>query len=94
MLKLAWKDQNVILFMSTVTNGLKRITRQRRRPGATSTNAHTSRKPFIDPDGKVANVKALEIPEFIDLYNHFMGGVDQANQLQSYYTTQRTHYKP
>ena len=39
------------------------------------------------------NVKELDIPEFIDLYNHFMNGVDVADQLRSYYTRQRTHFK-
>ena len=27
------------------------------------------------------------------MYNHFMGGVDQANQLKSYYNTQRMYLK-
>jgi len=38
-------------------------------------------------------MKELSIPQFIDMYNHFMGGVDQADQLRSYYNTQRTHLK-
>ena len=88
VLEFAWKDQNVVLFMSTVHDGKKKVKRQRRRPGKTSTNAATSRAVF----GSEA-VKVLFIPEFIDAYNHFMGGVDQADQLRSYYLTQRTHRK-
>ena len=34
--------------------------------------------------------KELPIPVFIDDYNHYMGGVDIADQLRSYYSTQRT----
>ena len=33
------------------------------------------------------------MPQFIDKYNHFMNGVDVADQLRSYYTTQRIHTK-
>ena len=35
----------------------------------------------------------MDIPEFIDQYNLYMCGVDVANQLKSYYTTQRIHLK-
>jgi hypothetical protein len=33
--------------------------------------------------------KDLAIPIFINDYNHFMGGVDIADQLRAYYSTQR-----
>ena len=35
----------------------------------------------------------MDIPEFIDQYNLYMCGVDVADQLRSYYTTQRVHRK-
>ncbi len=38
-------------------------------------------------------MKTRAIPQFIDMYNHLMGGVDQADQLWSYYTTLRAHHK-
>ena len=85
---MAWKDQNVVLFMTTVDRVCDTVRRMRRRPAATATNASTSRAEF----GNEA-VKEMDIPTFIDRYNHFMGGVDQADQLRSYYTTQRTHVK-
>jgi len=88
VLQAAWKDQNVVLFMTTVSNGVEKILRLRRRPPKTATNAKTSRIIFGD-----LPVLALLIPRFIDDYNHFMGGVDQADQLRSYYGTQRTHRK-
>jgi len=44
----------------------------------TSTSAKTARQPFgSDPE------KDLPIPKFVDDYNHFMGYVDQADQLRA-----------
>ena len=86
--QVAWKDQAMVLFISTVSNGTKSIVRQRRRPAKTSTNARTSRIVFGD-----AVVKDLAIPDYIDMYNHFMNGVDIADQLRSYYNTQKSHWK-
>ena len=60
----------------------------RKRPSLTQTGARMTRKVFGD---KV--VKALRIPTFIFYYNLYMGGVDIADQLRSYFNTQRTHRK-
>ena len=38
-------------------------------------------------------VKTLRIPTFIFYYNLYMGGVDIADQLRSYFNTQRTYQK-
>jgi Transposase IS4 len=81
VLEFAWKDQNVVLFMTTVSASPPDLVKKRRkRPAKTATNAKTSRAIF----GK-EQLKELEIPEFIDLYNHFMNGVDRADQLRVYY---------
>lgn len=88
VLQAAWKDQNVVLFMSTVSNGIDQILRPRKRPGTTSTNAKTSRKVFGNQ-----TIKELLIPKFINDYNHYMGAVDQADQSRSYFNTQRIHRK-
>ena len=78
-----------MLFMTTVHNGLETlVNRERRRPAATSTGARQTAKIF----GSSAR-KILPIPLFIDQYNHFMGGVDIADQMRSYYTTQRRHHQ-
>ena len=77
-----------MLFISTVHTGRKTVETLRRRPAKTSTNARTSRAPFGD-----LTVKKLPIPDFIDLYNHFMNGVDVTDQLRCYYDTQRVHLK-
>ena len=76
VLELAWKDQNVVLFMTNVSNGRKRINRLRRRPAKTATNARTSRAVFGPDEAR----KELPIPEFIDQYNHHMNGVDNADR--------------
>jgi hypothetical protein len=52
------------------------IERERKRPRKTASNSTITRKPFGDQP-----IKILPIPLFIDYYNHYMGGVDQANQL-------------
>ena len=88
VLQAAWKDQNVVLFMSTVPTGMESILRNRRRPAKSATNSRTSREVFGD-----SSTKELLIPRFIDDYNHFMGGVDSADQLKSHYNTQRRHFK-
>ena len=38
-------------------------------------------------------VKTLRIPTFIFYYNLYMGGVDLADQLWSYFNTQRMYRK-
>jgi hypothetical protein len=48
----------------------------------TSTNAKIAREPFGDE-----SVKLLSIPVFIDDYNHYINGVDKANQLRSSFIT-------
>lgn len=62
VLEFAWKDQNVVLFMTTVHTGEEWVKSKRRRPPKTATNARTSRKVF----GELA-VKELLITEFIDI---------------------------
>ena len=61
----------MVLFMSTISNSTKKIVRQRRRPALTSTNAHTSQMVFNE-----VVVKDLAIPDYIDMYNHFMNRVN------------------
>ena len=87
-MQFAWKNQIVVLFISTVSNDQEKVRRLRRRSAKTATNTYTSRAVF----GKMTT-KELDIPTFIDMYNHYMNRVNNANQLRSYYTSQRIHIK-
>ena len=89
VLELAWKDQNVVLFMTTVDDATGTMRRARRKPAKTSTNARTSRAVF----GEDEYIKDLDIPTFIDMYNHFMNGVDHGDRLRSDDITQRARLK-
>ena len=88
ILHFLWKDQGAVSFILTVSSAQEVTQTTRRRPGKTSTSARTSRAPF----GNTVT-KLLWIPTIIDLYNHYMGGVDIADQLRSYYNTHRRHQK-
>ena len=60
-----------------------RVLRDRRRPRETSTNSKKVREIF-----EGSSCKTIPIPTIVDDYNHNMGGVDVADQLRSYYSTQ------
>ncbi|PKY44186.1 hypothetical protein RhiirA4_418837 [Rhizophagus irregularis] len=86
VLAILWMDNGPVTMLSTIhqINGDEnRIERVRRRPRKTSTNAAKVRTVFGN-----ASKKSLPIPIVIDDYNHFMGGVDIADQLRGYYNTQ------
>jgi len=77
----AWKDNALVLFLSTthpIPGPDQLIIRNRKRPSKTSTSAKTARKPFGSEP-----TKNLPIPKFVDDYNHYMGQVDQADQLRA-----------
>lgn len=87
VLAILWMDNGPVTMLSTIhqiDNGNEnRIESIRRRPRETSTNAVKVRAVF-----GTASKKSLPIPVVIDDYNHFMGGVDFADQLRGYYGTQ------
>jgi hypothetical protein len=91
VLCLAWQDNNLVLGLSTVHTVDKStdlIERDRKRPSKTSTNAAQVRPIFGD-----SHTKKLFIPNYIDDYNHHMGGVDIANQLRESYETHRRTFR-
>jgi len=71
--------------MTTVIDARTTISRVRKRPnkGDKWTKAEFGDQPF----------KSLNIPEFIDMYNHLMNGVDRADQIRTYYRTNRRNYR-
>ena len=74
---MAWKDNALVLSMSTASDALNRVKKLRKRPSETSSAAKTARVPF----GTHARAW-LEIPEYEDLYNLEMGAIDRGNQLK------------
>ena len=68
--------------MTTAYNLTDTVIRSRNRPSATSTSASITR-PVFGPSPR----KKLHIPVAIDAYNHYMGGVDIANQYRAAFTT-------
>ena len=88
VIQFAWKDQQIVLFMSTVHIDQQHVEKLRRRSVKIFINARTFRAPFDD-----LAIKKLFISDFIDLYNHFMNDVDVIDQLRCYYDTQRVHLK-
>jgi hypothetical protein len=61
---------------------------KRRRPGKISTNGAIARRVFGEEV-----TKELEIPIFINDYNHYMGGVDLVNQYRSFYEVYLKGYR-
>ena len=88
---LAWQDNNIVLALSNIHSVDKAEDfreKIRRRPAKTSTNGRIVRQAFGDK-----HAKEMQIPCFIDDYNHYMGGVDLANQYREPYETHRTTYR-
>ena len=73
-----------MLGITTAYNLTDMIIRSRKRPSSTSTSVSVAR-PIFEASVK----KDLPIPAAIDAYNHYMSGVDIANQLQGAFTTLR-----
>jgi hypothetical protein len=88
VLAILWIDNGPVTLLSTI-HGLKEaswyVEKNRRRPRKSSLNAEKVRQIF----GNNAR-KKLKIPRVINDYNHHMGGVDIADQLRSYNSTQLT----
>jgi hypothetical protein len=75
-----WVDNNVVTLVTNVHTGREKILRARRRPRLTAVNRRNVQAVWgNDP------VKEIEIPAVIDDYNHWMGGVDLADQMIAYY---------
>jgi hypothetical protein len=81
------QDNNAVLGVTTAYC-LKNetVVRNRKRPSATSTNAHNVRPVFGDESSKW-----LAILLAIDQYNHHINGVDGCNQLRKEMTVHRKY---
>jgi hypothetical protein len=69
-----------VLFLSTTYKAEpdQIVVQYRKQPATISTSAKTAHKPFGSE-----SEKDLLIPKFVDNYNHYIGYVDQADQLQA-----------
>ncbi|KFA53373.1 hypothetical protein S40293_09399, partial [Stachybotrys chartarum IBT 40293] len=75
--QIAWKDNALVLLLSTVFTGQEFVRRVRRRPGPSATS-HSIRKSFGD-----APVKELPMLAAAAAYNDQMGAVDIGDQLRA-----------
>lgn len=74
--------------MSSIHDGTHTTVRERRQPAVTAIGASQTRKAFGDEPRK-----ELPILTFINMYNHYMKRVDQADQDRGYYSSERKHYQ-
>ena len=85
VLAFLWVDNNLVTMLTTI-HGLGdqwKIERNRRRPRITNVN-----KARVQDTWGTSPRKIVAIPKIIDDYNHYMGGVDIADQRRGYYNTQ------
>ncbi|CAG8836381.1 19831_t:CDS:1, partial [Cetraspora pellucida] len=83
-----WQDNGPVTMLTMIYRLVDdewKIIHERRQPRETSTNAAKVHAVFGSESKKF-----LKIPKIIDDYNSHMNGVDIANQMQSYYSTQKT----
>ena len=82
-----WQDNSTVHLLSTVDNldSSAWVEKMRWKLRETSTNSAAARRPFAENQHR----KLLPIPKIDDDYNQDMGSVDIADELQSYFFTQR-----
>jgi len=80
--QFAWKDNALVLALSTVYEGTEYVIRSRRRPNARTAAGRAARQVFGSQPRK-----ELPIPAFIDAYNHSMNGVDVGDQMRASLST-------
>jgi len=79
--QFAWKDSQVVLFMSTVHDGKGTVLRNRKRP--------KNATPLVKETWGNKYEMKLYIPDFINGYNYSMNGVDLADQSRQECPTKR-----
>ncbi|CAG8524826.1 20923_t:CDS:2 [Gigaspora rosea] len=86
VLVLLWIDNGPVTMLTTIhviERENSKVERERRQPRITNANSQKLRAVFGD-----SVRKKLLIPKAINDYNFHMGGVDIADQLHNYYSTQ------
>ncbi|KNB04720.1 hypothetical protein FOXG_06758 [Fusarium oxysporum f. sp. lycopersici 4287] len=77
--KFSWKDNALVLFLTTVFREGNQVIRSRRWPAASSAANRAAREVFGSELGK-----DLRVPLGIDEHSHHTNGVDTGDQLRSY----------
>ena len=75
-----WMDNGLVFCVSTLHKVGNEIKRKRKRPRVTQNNRNHVKEIWGDK-----GATDIKIPTLIDDYNHWMGGVDVADQRISYY---------
>ena len=76
--QISWRDNDIVLFLTTMYRVSETVVTLRRRPKTTNTtHKKLAKAAFGD-----AITKEFEIPQCIDDYNHSMGAIDIADQLR------------
>ena len=97
-----WRDNAVVRFATTIHEGTEWITQERKKPRDSSSSAAIAKAPFevfpkpgaLNPTQigqktkEYVHVRPLPVPKMVDDYNHFMNGVDIADQLRARFSTQ------
>jgi hypothetical protein len=71
--------------MTTIVKARTTVSQVRKRPNA--------KDKWIREEFGDQSFKRLEIPDFIDMYNHLMNNVDRADQIRTYYRINRRNYR-
>jgi hypothetical protein len=76
--QIAWKDNSLVLFLSTVFTGLETIIKKRKRPNSSAPYSRSIKQKFGP-----YSVLQLCLPSIAAQYNDYMNGVDRADQLRA-----------
>ena len=91
VLMVAWQDNNLVLGLTTAY-GVREVddfvSKKRKRPSKTSTNARVVLPAFKENDKDVFE-KTFKVPKVFYHYNKHMGEVDRFNALVATYSSQR-----
>jgi hypothetical protein len=83
---IAWKDNVLVLFITTIAGQLEMVDKIRKRPSETLISTKITRKPFGDKPRKL-----LFVLVFDNKYNNKINPVDQGNQLKAEYSMQKSY---
>jgi len=95
-----WQDSNKVGLLSTIHDGTEWVVKNRKKLKSTFTQATITKQPFIKFDIQPGckdlweHSRLLPIPGQIDDYNHYMGGVDIADQLRAQFANWPYRVKP